>query len=160
MKKILYALCITVSTLSLTACGIGDTNTTYNRADIGRQGKVSIGKIISMMQIDIEGSNELGGTVGAGVGGLAGAIGGNMFGGGRGKALMTLAGGTIGALAGASVGAKAEQSITSDTAFEFIIQKNDGSMINIVQTNELGLKPGDNVVIVENGNTTRIRSKM
>ena len=34
MKKILCALCIGVALLGVTACGIGDTNTTYERAQI------------------------------------------------------------------------------------------------------------------------------
>ena len=90
--------------LFLGACGIGDTNTTYNRSQIGRQGTTSTGRIISMTQIEIAGSNEGGTLVGAGVGGVAGGIAGSMFGHGKGSDLMAIAGGTVGALVGGAVG--------------------------------------------------------
>ena len=159
MKKILCALCMTTALLGVVACGIGDTNTTYDRSEIGRQGRTSTGRIVSMMQVDIAGSSEGGTLVGAGVGGVAGAIGGSAFGGGLGRDLMTLAGGTLGALAGGAIGGAAQQAATKDTAYEFMVQKTTGEVIPVVQTNELGLKPGDNVVLVEIAGKTRIRSK-
>ena len=157
MKKILV---ICFLCLCLGACGIGDTNTTYNRSQIGRQGTTSTGRIISMTQIEIAGSNEGGTLVGAGVGGVAGGIAGSMFGHGKGSDLMAIAGGTVGALVGGAVGGVAQQAATSDTAYEFLIQKGSSSnVISVVQTNELGLKPGDNVVLVTIDGTTRIRAK-
>ena len=46
-------------------------------------------------------------------------------------------------------------------SYEFLVQKgNTNNVISVVQTNELGLKPGDNVVLVTIDGTTRIRSKM
>lgn len=158
MKKLLTAI---AALGLLVGCGIGDTNTTYNRAQIGRQGSTSTGRIISMTQIEIAGSNEGGTLVGAGIGGVAGGIAGSTVGGGKGKSLMTLAGAAVGALAGAAAGGAAEQAATSDTAYEFLVQKgSSNNVISVVQTNELGLKPGDNVVLVTIDGTTRIRSKM
>jgi len=146
--------------LLLASCGIGDTNTTYNRAQIGKQGRTSTGKIISMTQIEIAGTNETGGLVGAGAGGVLGGVAGNTMGKGKGNTLMTVGGAVVGALAGAAVGSATEQMATRDTAYEFLIQKGSSSnVISVVQTNELGLKPGDNVILVEIDGTTRIRSK-
>ena len=144
----------------LTACGIGDTNTTYDRAQIGRQGKTEVGRIISMTQVDIAGSNATGTLVGAGLGGAAGGIAASTMGGGKGKTLLTLGGAAVGALAGAAVGGAAEQAATSDRAYEFLVQKGSSStVISVVQTNELGLRPGDNVILVTIDGTTRIRAK-
>ena len=113
-----------------------------------------------MTQIEIAGSNEGGTLVGAGVGGVAGGIAGSMFGHGKGSDLMAIAGGTVGALVGGAVGGVAQQAATSDTAYEFLIQKGSSSnVISVVQTNELGLKPSDNVVLVTIDGTTRIRAK-
>ena len=146
--------------LLLTACGIGDTNTTYNRGQIGKQGRTSVGKIIAMTQIEIEGSNETGGLVGAGVGGALGGVGGGALGGGKGSTLLAIGGAAVGALAGAAIGSAAEQSATHDTAFEFLVQKgNSDTVVSVVQTNEMGLKPGDRVILVEIDGTTRIRQK-
>lgn len=146
--------------LLLTACGIGDTNTTYNRAQIGRQGRTSLGRIIAMTQIEIAGSNSTGSLVGAGIGGALGGVGGSAFGRGKGKDLMTIGGAAVGVLAGAAVGSAVEQAATHDTAYEFLVQKgNTDNVISVVQTNELGLKEGDRVILVEIDGTTRIRQK-
>ena len=146
--------------MGVTACGIGDTNTTYDRAQIVRQGKTSVGRIISMTQIDIAGDSSTGGLVGAGVGGALGGVGGSALGGGKGSTLFAIGGAALGALAGAAVGGAASQALTKDTAYEFLIQKGStNNVVSVVQTNELGLKPGDNVILVEIDGTTRIRSK-
>ena len=160
MKKILCVLCMTTALLGVTACGIGDTNTTYDRYEVGRQGRTSTGRIISMTQIDIAGTNETGGLVGAGVGGALGGVGGSALGGGKGSTLFAIGGAALGALAGAAMGSAAEQAATKDTAYEFMVQKSGtNTVVSVVQTNELGLRPGDNVVLVEINGTTRIRAK-
>ena len=146
--------------LLLTACGVGDTNTTYERGQIGQQGQLFTGKIISMTQVDIAGTSENGGLAGAVVGGALGGVGGSAIGGGKGSALMAIGGAAIGALAGAAAGSATEQAATSDTAYEFFIKKDEtGRMISVIQTNELGLQPGDNVILIENKGVTRIRKK-
>ena len=156
-KKFLVAF---MGCLLLTACGIGDTNTTYDRAQIGKQGRTSTGKIIAMTQIEVAGSNETGTLVGAGVGGALGGVGGSALGGGKGSTLLAIGGAAVGALAGAAVGSATEQAATKDTAYEFLVQKGStNTVISIVQTNELGLREGDNVILVEIDGKTRIRSK-
>ena len=69
MKKILCAFCLTVSALGLTACGIGDTNTTYQRYEIGQQGVISTGQIIAINHIQTAGQNDIGSLGGAIAGG-------------------------------------------------------------------------------------------
>lgn len=160
MKKFLYVLCIVASLVGLAACGIGDTNTTYDRAQIGRQGRTSVGRIIAMTQIDIAGDSSTGGLVGAGVGGALGGVGGSAMGGGKGSTLLAIGGAAVGALAGAAIGGAASQAMTKDTAYEFLVQRgNTENVVSVVQTNELGLRPGDNVILVEIDGTTRIRAK-
>ena len=160
MKKFLYALCMTSVLIGLTACGIGDTNTTYDRAQIGRQGRTTVGRIVAMTQIDISGDSGTGGLLGAGVGGALGGVGGSAIGKGKGSTLMAIGGAAVGALAGAALGGAASQAATKDTAYEFLVQKGSSeNVISVVQTNELGLKPGDNVILVEIDGTTRIRAK-
>jgi len=160
MKKILCVVCMVAALAGMTACGIGDTNTTYDRAQIGRQGRTSVGRIISMTQIDIAGDGSTGGTIGAGIGGALGGVGGSALGGGKGSTLFAIGGAAVGALAGAAIGSATSQALTRDTAYEFLIQKGStNNVVSVVQTNELGLRPGDNVILVEIDGTTRIRSK-
>ena len=58
------------------------------------------------------------------------------------------------------VGSAAESAITQDTAMEFIVQKQNGSIVPIVQSNELNLRVGDPVMLVTTGGKTRIRMRM
>lgn len=151
MKKILVVLMMAVF---LTACGAGNTNTTYSRAQIGKRGSTSTGVIVAMEVVTTEGSNTGLGTI---AGGAAGAIAGSAIGGGRGSALAALGVGVAGAVAGNLI----EKKILTDTAFEFLVQEDKtGNVIPIVQSNELGLQPGDHVILLELDGVTRIRQKM
>ncbi|MBQ9089726.1 MAG: hypothetical protein IJY58_01610 [Alphaproteobacteria bacterium] len=147
MKKILF---IVVCFCWLTACGLGDTNTTYERYQVGSQGVVETGRIINMMPVQIQGSSGVGTLAGAGMGAAAGSmIGGNTA--------VNIIGGVAGGLVGGMVGSATEKAITQDTAFEFIIQKSNGQTISVVQTNELHFRIGDNVLINRINGTTKIR---
>ena len=149
MKKFLaFILCIL-----LAACGLDDTNTQYSRSEIGRQGTASLGRIISMSAINVEGTNEVGGLAGAVAGGAAGSmIGGNTA--------INIIGATAGAVAGAILGSATEKEVTKGTAFEFLIQLSSGQVISVVQTNELNLRTGDEVVVVNIGGKSRIRQRI
>lgn len=151
MKKILVVLMMAVF---LTACGAGNTNTTYRRSQIGKTGSTSTGVIVAMEVITTEGENTGLGTI---AGGAAGAIAGSAIGGGRGSALAAIGVGVAGAVAGNLI----EKKILTDTAFEFLIQEDKtGNVISVVQSNELGLQPGDHVIMVELDGVKRIRQKM
>ena len=160
-KKLLVSLAVLVFAVS---CGIGNTNTTYSRGQIGRQGSTSVGRIVAMTQIDVAGTD-------SGVGTAAGAASGGIVGGAltaprhrwhasRGRRAVGALGVIGGAVAGGIAGNLAEKAITSDTAFEFLIEKPNGSVISVVQTNELGLREGDKVILVDIDGTTRIRRKI
>ena len=150
MKKI---FCVMVIALALVGCGIGDTNTTYERTDIGQMGVVSMGQIIQMSPIKTAGTN----GVGTLSGGIAGAAAGSMIGG---NTAINIIGGVGGAVLGGVLGAKAEEALTKDTAMEFIVRKENGQLITVVQTNELGLRVGDQVLLSTVSGTTRIRSRI
>ena len=150
MKKIFL---IVLTACLLTACGIGNTNTTYQRYQVGAQGIVEKGRILEMTPVQIAGQNGVGTLAGAGMGAAAGSmIGGNTA--------VNIIGGVAGALVGGMVGSATEKAITADTAYEFIIEKSNGQLISVVQTNELNLRPGDNVLLNRIDGTTKIRSRI
>ena len=151
MKKFLVS-CFMV--LFLAACGVGNTNTTYQRGQIGKRGSTSTGTIVAMEVVDIAGED----GVGTLAGGVAGAAAGSMIGG---NTAVNIIGAVGGAVVGGAVGGAAQKAITSDTAFEFLVQEDKtGDVISVVQSNELGLQPGDHVILVEIDGVTRIRQKM
>ncbi len=153
MKKIISLLVAAALALGVAACGIGNTNTTYARGEIGRQGAVEWGKIIAMTNIEVEGQQTGLGLLG---GGALGGVAGHTVGSGHGQTLATIAGGIGGAVAGNVL----EKKITADTACEFIVQKTNGQTVPVVQTNELGLKVDDEVLLSIMNGKTRIRQKL
>ena len=167
-KKILITAIVMVFLIS---CGIGNTNTTYTRGQIGRQGKTSVGRIVAMTQVDIAGTDS---GIGTGVGAVSGAlVGGALTAPSHhhrygyhhhrasvGRQTVGALGVIGGAVVGGVAGNMAEKAITKDTAFEFLVEKPDGSVVTVVQTNELGLREGDKVVLIDIDGTTRIRQKV
>lgn len=149
MKKIIFLI---LFTLGIAGCADNYANTTYSNYDLGAQGPVELGRIVQMTPVKTSGSNTIGTLAGAGAGAAAGSmIGGNTA--------VNIIGGIGGALVGGMVGSAAEGALTSTNAYEFVVQKKNGSYVSIVQTNELGLRPGDNVWISSINGTTRIRSR-
>lgn len=150
MKKILFMVLVACG---LSACGIGDTNTSYERYQVGQQGVVTYGKIIAMNMVKTEGTSTVGTIGGAVAGGAAGSmIGGNTA--------VNIIGGVGGALLGGLIGNAAEQQLTKDTAIEFIVQEDKGRTISVVQSNELHLRVGDKVMLLTTDGQTRIRSRV
>lgn len=150
MKKILFMVLVACG---LSACGIGNTNTTYERYQVGQQGIVTYGKIIAMNAVQTAGTGTVGTIGGAVAGGAAGSlIGGNTA--------MNIVGGVGGALLGGFIGNVAEQQLTKDTAIEFIVQEDNGKTISVVQSNELNLRVGDRVMLLTTDGQTRIRYRV
>lgn len=149
MKKILFLILFSIG---LAGCADNYSNTSYTNYELGKQGTVSMGKIVQMTPVQTQGSNSIGTLAGAGAGAAAGSmIGGNTA--------INIIGGIGGALVGGMIGSTAESALTSTNAYEFIIQKTNGAYVSILQTNELGLRPGDNVWLSTTNGTTRIRSR-
>lgn len=147
MKKIICAFCVC---LVLSACGIGNTNTTYSRSDIGQQALVDFGRIIAIRPVNVEGTS----TVGTLGGAIAGGAAGSMIGG---NTAVNIIGGVGGAIVGGVAGSAAEKAITADTAMQFIVQKQNGQTISVIQSNEEGLKVGDPVLISNTKGTLRLQ---
>ena len=140
--------------LGLTACQASNTNTTYNRNSIGHKGPVYIGKIIDMNVVNIESDSGVGTVAGAVAGGAAGSmLGGNTA--------INVIGAVGGAVLGGMVGNTAEKAISNGEAIEFLVElKATQQVIAIVQTNELNLKVGDQVIVAEIDGENRIRRKL
>jgi outer membrane lipoprotein SlyB len=136
----------------LTACAPpSNTNTTFSSAAVGRTASVSRGTILSMREVQIDGSGGgpgIGGLAGAAAGGVAGSfIGGDT----RSNILGALGGALIGGLAGNAV----QNQVGRGTATEFIIQEDGGGTIAVVQSNEDRFVPGERVLIIR-GDRTRL----
>ena len=133
------------------ACAPSHTGTTYSPGEMQREGTVGGGRIIGVGPANVAGTPSGIGTIG---GGVAGAVVGSSI--GKGKTAGIL-GGVAGAIGGALLGNAIEQGVSRGEGTEFVIQRDDGSTMTVVQTNEDNLQTGDRVLIVQSGSKTRIR---
>ncbi len=147
-KMMKIASLIVLSSL-FTACA-SDSGPTYSQSSIGQVSNVETGKILDIKKVNIKGTSETGERVGGMAGGFAGAFA------GRGGMLTHIAGAVGGAVVGGVAGGVTQDAITSDEAYQFIVQKTGGATVAILQTDDDNLKVGDMVTILASGNDTRI----
>ncbi|HYF07110.1 MAG TPA: hypothetical protein VD970_05770 [Acetobacteraceae bacterium] len=127
--------------LALLACAPQAANTTVTPYNLGTAGYVTYGTILAMTPVQMTGTR-------SGLGTGAGVVGGSLIGGTiggdwRARAVGAVAGAVIGGLAGTAV----EEGVTSGQAVQYLIRQDSGADIQVVQTNELGFRPGDRVAI-------------
>jgi outer membrane lipoprotein SlyB len=142
---LLAAIC-----LPLAACGPSHTSETYKPSELQRSGQVASGRIIAVEDVPVSGTSSGLGAIGGGVAG--GALGASLASGRTGSILAGVGGAIIGSLAGNAV----EQGMTRGRGTRFHVQMDDGSVINVVQTNEANLQTGDRVMVLEGGGKTRL----
>jgi outer membrane lipoprotein SlyB len=133
---------------AVAACG-PQQSASYSRGELQRAGTVETGQIVSMEDVPVDGTSTGIGRLGAGV---AGGVAGSAIGSGRTSIITAV----IGAVGGAFAGDAIERGVTSGTATRFYVRKEDGSMINVVQTNEAQLRVGDRVMMLEGGGKLRL----
>ena len=125
----------------LVACGPPAGNTTVSPYSVGTAGYVTYGTIIGMTPVQVAGTRS---GLGAGAGVVGGSVIGSTIGGDwRARAVGTVAGAVVGGIAGAAV----EEGVTSGRAMRYLVRQDRGPDFEVVQTNELGLRPGDRVAI-------------
>lgn len=152
MKKIISLVFAVLFMVGVSGCADDKANTTYSNYDLGATGRVELGTIVDMTPVTTSGSHGIGTLAGAGAGAAAGSmIGGNTA--------VNIIGGIGGALIGGMIGSATEGALTSTDAYEFVVRKENGSLLSLVQTNELSLRPGDKVLLANINGTTRIRSR-
>ncbi len=148
-SKIALVLC---GFLAVAGCAAQDGQNQYSYKDVGQSTLTDFATVISVREVGITGENTgVGGLVGAGVGAGAGSYAGS----GSGEA-WAIAGG---ALAGAIIGAAAEQAAADRTGYEYVLTKENGQTITIVQNQNKGdrlLAPGERVMVQTSGSYQRV----
>jgi outer membrane lipoprotein SlyB len=133
---------------ALSACG-PQQSASYSRGELQRPGTVETGQIVGMEDVPVDGTSSGIGRLG---GGVAGGVAGSAVGSGRGSIITAV----IGAVGGAFAGDAVERGVTSGTATRFYVRRDDGTVINVVQTNEARLQVGDRVMMLEGGGKLRL----
>ncbi len=138
---------ILVLFLFLSSGCASNTNSIYDSSAVGTAANISYGVIVDMKIVQVKGKDSGVGTiVGAGTGGVFGS----MLGGGT---RAHVAGALGGAVIGGIIGNQTEKGISKTTATQFFIEKDDGSTVAVIQSNEKGFKIGDSVMIIQGSET-------
>jgi len=146
VKASVLALLI-ASTLGGCAGGIGGAD--YGRSQVRGEQSVRLATVMSVRNVNIEGTNSgLGTLAGAAVGGIAG----NSAGRGNGNALATVAGAVVGGLAGSAI----ENGASKQTGVEVTVQFDNGRLSAITQGADEAFKVGDRVMVTSGGGVTRV----
>jgi outer membrane lipoprotein SlyB len=151
-KVIVTILCI--SALLLTSCERNINSNAYTAASVGEASFSYQGSIISVRQVLVQGSDELGGnTMGMGLGAVGGGVVGNQFGKGGGNLAATIGG----AIAGGVLGAMADKKLKEQNGFEYVVKLTNGQIMTVVQGLDTAFGVGQRViVIVSNDGRSRV----
>jgi outer membrane lipoprotein SlyB len=147
MKKLFLSLVVLSFVSMLSACAQQQSQNAYNDNEVGKQTDIEFGVIKAVKHVKVQAqSSEIGTLGGAAVGG----VGGSEFGNGKGAILTTIAG----AIAGGFAGSAAENALNNKVGIQYVIKKENGKTVSIVQNIDKDDKPlhiGQRVMIQTSG---------
>jgi outer membrane lipoprotein SlyB len=147
MKKLLASAAVISLMLGLTACQSPQSQNTYDSTEAGKQTDIEYGVIKSIKHVKVQSqSTGVGAIGGAATGGVLGST----LGGGKGAILTAIGGALAGGLAGNAV----ENSLDNKVGIQYIIKKDNGKTVSIVQNigkDDQPLKVGQHVMIQSSG---------
>lgn len=150
MKKT-QTLIALIAALPLFACATPGQNL-YATNEVGKSVVVEFGTIVGKRNVDVKNTDN---TTGALAGGALGAAGGANLGGGNGSAV----GAVGGAIAGAVIGGLAQQAMSHKVGIEYVITKENGktlSLVQVLQDNDQPINIGDRVMVQTSGSFQRV----
>ena len=131
----------------LSACANQQRQNTYDEQEVGKQTDIEFGVIKAVKHVKVQAQNSGVGTI---AGAAAGGVGGSDFGNGKGAILTTIAGAIVGGFAGNA----AENALRNKVGIQYIIKKENGQTVSIVQNISKDDKPlhvGQRVMIQTSG---------
>ncbi|MDE2337551.1 MAG: hypothetical protein KGL10_09590 [Alphaproteobacteria bacterium] len=155
MKKTTLSVMLLCAAVALSACAQPQSRGVYNQSEVGKQTDVELGKIIGVRHVKVQAQDTGVGTLG---GAAAGGVAGSTAGGGKGAILTAIAGAVVGGIAGDA----AERALRNEIGIEYVIRKDDGQTVSIVQNIGKDDKPlhvGERVMIQTDGSYQRASGK-
>ncbi len=147
MKKLFLSLIVVSFVTMLSACAQQQSQNAYNEGEVGKQSDIEFGVIKAVKHVKVQAQSSGAGTIG---GAAAGGVVGSTAGGGKGAILTTIAG----ALAGGFAGSAAENALNNKVGIQYIIKKENGKTVSIVQNIDKDDQPlhiGQRVMIQTSG---------
>ena len=147
MKKLFSTLVVLSSLTTLSACQSPQSQNTYDAAEVGKQTDIEFGVIRAVKHVKVQAEQSGVGTIG---GAAAGGVAGSTVGGGKGAVLTAIGGAILGGLAGNA----AESALRDKVGIQYIIRKENGKTVSIVQNigkDDIPLHIGQRVMIQTTG---------
>lgn len=146
----MFKIKVVIPLLLLAGCASSLDGDTYNRNQVHQAANVQIATVVTVREVNIEGTRSgIGASAGAVIGGVAGA---NSQHGRAGNAVLSV----LGAVAGGALGAGAEQVATRSKGQEITIKYDDGRMVAVIQGNDERFQPGEQVRVLSGNGGIRI----
>ena len=142
MKSLSKLLFVFTSVLALFSCAPNVSVDTYAIGSVGQVNRAVQGIIISARPVKISGTKS---GIGAGAGAGAGAVGGAVLGG---DAPSMAVGAIAGAVIGGVAGALTEEALTKQTGMEYVVKTGNGSLISVVQSDDVPFEMKQHVIVV------------
>ena len=121
-----------------------------SRNDVQRQQSITLGTIIDITNVTIEGDRRLGAATGAAIGGVAGK---NVTDSDTESDIASV----IGALAGSAIGANIGSSLTKKNGVELLIETDSGRLVSIIQeVSEIRFENNQRVRIIKRNGKSRV----
>lgn len=148
MKTFLVGSFLAVAILA--GCASSKSGEVYSRDQARRTQTIQLGTVEFVKNVKVEGTKSGVGAIG---GGVAGGVVGSTIGGGKGSVLAAVGGAALGALGGAM----AEEKLTDFNGLEITVRLDSGSVIAVVQKNDVFFAVGERVrVLTGTDGTTRV----
>ena len=145
MKKILAAM---LPAIMLAACQSDIDSYQYGTSSVGQANAAAQCRVINVLPVKVKSDNELGTLIGGAAGGVAGyGIGGDS----TAHWLGSIGGAVLGGIAGNA----AQGALSSQNAYEYIVELNNGQVMTITQGTDTLLSPGQRCMLLY-GNPARL----
>jgi len=152
MLKQITAVAILVPAIMVGGCASNISSNSYETAQVGEATRTYEGTVVDKRVVEVKGNTaaQVGGAV---AGAVAGGALGSLAGSGSGKTAMTIGGAALGGVAGNEAG----KAISKQSAIEYTVRLDDGSLRTIVQGVEPQLSVNQRVFVqVSNGGRSRV----
>lgn len=145
LRTVVYLLILVLGASIVSGCAQHLSSNIYSEEAASGPSSAYRGVIVSVRQVRVENSEKTtDNAAGMIAGGVVGGVLGNQIGKGAGNAVATAAG----ALLGVAVGASAEQSLSTQSAYEYVVQLDNGELKVVVQGMDSLLLPGQPVMMI------------
>ena len=150
MKQTMTLIFAGLMAAGLGGCASGLGPQDYSRGQVRQAMEVQDGEVVSVSDVQIEGTNSGIGTLG---GAVVGGVAGSELGGGRGSII----GGALGAVLGGVGGHAIEQNVTKQPGWQITVHLNRGGKIAVTQAAKgRPFYPGERVQVLSGGGATRV----